>query len=63
MELPERCDTCGEPATNFARDAREVEPLAGSDGSLYEQWEVAEHIKAGCVEHPAQSVETRRVES
>ncbi len=49
-----RCDTCGKPATSFARDAIEVAPILG-----YAAFEPGD-LKRGCADHPAESVERRR---
>jgi hypothetical protein len=42
---------CGEVATIFVRDMREVEPTPGPGGP-YEAWEPVDPPRMGCFEHP-----------
>jgi len=47
-----KCDVCGEPATNSARDIKQV-PITAQ--SLYIEFKPSGPVKYGCDEHPAKS--------
>lgn len=51
LEL-EGCDTCGEPATMFARDMKRY---VGETGRSFEEYLPVAPLKRGCDEHPVQS--------
>jgi hypothetical protein len=57
MDLDVACSTCGSrPAVTFARDYRRND---GPD-DVFLSYEIVGEPKAGCVEHPAVSVEHPR---
>lgn len=49
-----KCDVCGKPATSLARDVYQTEPDEG-----FETFRPGP-MKAGCAEHPAESLEYDR---
>ena len=53
MILSVRCDTCGKPATRFARDTRRSSCIRCG----YVKYVCTGPLKAGCDEHPVESVE------